>query len=119
MDKEIPKCPECGWHFKNVFEAVDHLLEDDDDPFDPALILPSGFSLMIGSLLRCLYGHALNGETDTIKEIVQSTYMTLYTAETHPELIGEMVQDIVINTEMADFDQGLQELLKAEDENRG
>jgi hypothetical protein len=33
MDKEIPKCPECGWHFKNVFEAVDHLLEDDDDPF--------------------------------------------------------------------------------------
>lgn len=119
MDKDIPKCPECGWQFKNVFEAVDHLIEDDDDLFDPALILPNGFSLMIGSLLRCLYGHAVKSEMDIIKEIVQSTYMTLYTAETNPELIGEMVQDIVINNEMADFDQGLQELLKADDESKG
>ena len=41
MNKEIPSCPECGERFENVFEATDHLLEDDEE-FDPALILQIG-----------------------------------------------------------------------------
>ena len=36
---ELPSCPECGYEFNNAFEAVDHMLEDDEQ-FDPALILP-------------------------------------------------------------------------------
>ena len=55
--KPIKPCPECGEQFDNVFEATDHLLEEDED-FDPALILPNGYRLMIGSLLRCIYRYA-------------------------------------------------------------
>ena len=55
--KKIPPCPECGEHFENAFDATDHLLEDDEE-FDPALVLPNGYRLMIGSLLRCIYRYA-------------------------------------------------------------
>ncbi len=66
MDRSIPPCPECGEHFENVFQATDHLLEDDDE-FDPALVLPNGARLMIGSLLRCLYKYA--DKPDQIKKL--------------------------------------------------
>ena len=37
MTQYDSKCPECGEEFDNVFEATDHLLEEDEE-FDPALI---------------------------------------------------------------------------------
>jgi hypothetical protein len=82
MSNKPEPCPECGQQFENVFEAVDHLLEDDEE-FDPALILPNGYRLMIGSLLKCMYRYA--DEPKQIKKITQDTFMTLYASETRPE----------------------------------
>ena len=109
MDRSIPPCPECGEHFNNVFEATDHLLEDDDE-FDPALVLPNGAKLMIGSLLRCLYKYA--DKPDQIKTITQSTYMTLFTAETQPEAIKDIVEEMIIESQMMEIDNELKQLLE-------
>ena len=107
---KIPPCPECGQKFENVFEATEHILEDDES-FDPALILPGGFKLLIGSLLRYMYEHADNPKA--IQEITQSTYMTLFAAEADSEMLGEMVEDMVVSTQMMDLDDELRKLLKS------
>ncbi len=111
MNREIPPCPECGERFENVFQATDHLLEDDDE-FDPALVLPNGARLMIGSLLRCLYKYA--DKPDQIKSITQSTYMTLFTAETQPEAIKDIVEEMIIESQMMEIDDEIKELLERE-----
>ena len=109
MDRSIPPCPECGEHFENVFQATDHLLEDDEE-FDPALVLPNGARLMIGSLLRCLYKYA--NKPDQIKTITQSTYMTLFTSETQPEEIKDIVEEMIIESQMMEIDNELKQLLE-------
>ena len=109
MDRSIPPCPECGEHFENVFQATDHLLEDDEE-FDPALVLPNGARLMIGSLLRCLYKYA--NKPDQIKTITQSTYMTLFTAETQPNVVRGLIEDMIVDTQMTDLDEELKNLLE-------
>lgn len=111
---EIPPCKICGTYFDNIFEATDHLLEDEgEEPFDPKLILPNGYSLMVGSLLRCLYRYAY--EPEQIESITQSTYATLYAAESNVGDMREMVEDLIIQEYMNDFDRELNELLKGED----
>jgi len=109
MDRSIPPCPECGEHFENVFQATDHLLEDNEE-FDPALVLPNGARLMIGSLLRCLYKYA--DKPDQIKTITQSTYMTLFTAETQPEAIKDIVEEMIIESQMMEIDNEIKQLLE-------
>ena len=109
MNRKIPPCPECGERFENVFEATDHLLEDGED-FDPALILSSGAKLMIGSLLRCLYKYA--DKPDQIKVITQSTYMTLFTAEIQPETIRDIVEEMIIESQMMEIDEEIKQLLE-------
>jgi hypothetical protein len=109
MSKEIPPCPECGERFENVFEATDHLLEDDEE-FDPALVLPNGARLMIGSLLRCLFKYA--NKPDQIKSITQSTYMTLFTAETQPEAIKDIVEEMIVESQMMEIDDEIKKLLE-------
>lgn len=105
----IPKCPECGEHFENVFDATDHLLEDDEE-FDPALILPNGYRLLIGSLLRCFYRYADSPEN--IMTIAESTYMTLFAAETQPNLVSSLVEDMIVDTQMVDLEDELKKLLE-------
>ena len=105
----IPPCPECGEHFENVFDATDHLLEDDDE-FDPALILPNGYRLMIGSLLRCLYKYA--DKPEQIKDITQSTYMTLFSAEVQPSVLGSLIEDMVVASQMMELDDDIKKLLE-------
>lgn len=106
----LVKCPECGFKFDDAFEAVNHLLEDDQD-FDPALILPGGYRLMIGSLLRGLFEN--KDDPEYLSEILQSAYITLFTAETNPEIIGETVEDIIVESAMVDFDGEVNKLFKA------
>lgn len=109
----IPACKLCGQQFDNIFEATDHLLDDSgEQPFDPKLILPSGYQLMIGSLLRCLYSYA--DRPDAIKDITQSTYATLYAAETNPGKMKRFIEDMLIHDEMRDFDRELMQLLEDE-----
>jgi hypothetical protein len=109
MNKEIPPCPQCGERFENVFEATDHLLEDDEE-FDPALVLPNGARLMIGSLLRCLFKYA--DKPEQIKSITQSTYMTLFTAETQPEAIKDIVEEMIVESQMMEIDDEIKQLLE-------
>ena len=107
--KNKPKdCPECGEQFDNVFDATDHLLEDDEE-FDPALVLPNGYRLLVGSLLRCMYRYA--EEPEQIKDITQSTYMTLYTAETSPSTVVEVIEDMIVDSSMVGIDEELKRLL--------
>lgn len=107
--EEIPPCPECGEKFKDAFEAIDHML-DDDEQFDPALILPGGYRLMIGSLLRKLYNNS--EDSSFVKEVTESTYATLFMAEFEPESIGEVVEDFIVESEMEKFDAQLKNLFK-------
>jgi len=106
---ELPKCPECGQKFTDAFDAVHHMLEDDQE-FDPALILPGGYRLMIGSLLRALFENM--DDKEYMSEVLQSAYITLFTAETNPEIIGETVEDIIVESVMEDFDGQLNKLFK-------
>jgi len=108
--KNKPKdCPQCGEKFENVFQAVDHLLEDDEE-FDPALILPNGYRLMVGSLLKCMYKHA--NEPEVIEKITQDTFMTLFMAETEPDVIVDVIEDMIVGTSMAGIDDELKRLLE-------
>ena len=107
--KDKPEdCPECGEQFDNVFDATDHLLEDDEE-FDPALVLPNGYRLLIGSLLRCMYRYA--EEPEQIRDITQSTYMTLFTAETSPSTVVEVIEDMIVDSNMVGIDDELKRLL--------
>lgn len=109
MKNELNPCPECGQHFENVFEATDHLLEEDEE-FDPALILPNGYRLMIGSLLRCMYRYA--EEPEQIRSITQDTYLTLFTAETDPDTVVSVVEDMIVDSSMVGIDDELKQLLE-------
>jgi hypothetical protein len=115
---KIPPCAICGTEFDNIFDATDHLLEDDgEDVFDPKLILPNGYSLLIGSLLRCLYKYADN--PTQIESITQSTYATLFAAESNPSEMRLIVEDMIINEHMTDIDKELRELLAEEETDDG
>ena len=80
--------------------------------FDPKLILPNGYTLMVGSLLRCLFNYA--NDPRQIKQITQSTYATLYAAETDPGMMKEIIEDMVVEDQMSGFDSALNELLDSE-----
>jgi hypothetical protein len=108
MKSNPDDCPECGEQFDNVFDATDHLLEDDEE-FDPALVLPNGYRLLVGSLLRCMYRYA--NEPEQIKTITQSTYMTLFSAETDPSTVVEVIEDMIVDSSMVGIDDELKRLL--------
>ena len=108
---DIPPCDVCGTEFDNIFELTDHLVEDGGkyDVFDPKLILPNGYSLMVGSLLRCLYSYA--DDPEQISQITQHTYATLYAAETDPGEMKTIIEDMVVSEHMFDIDEEIRELL--------
>ena len=109
MMNEIPDCPECGQPFDNIFEATDHLLEEDEEEFNPELLLPNGYSLMIGSLLRTIYKSAQT--PDKVEDIVQDTYATLYAAQHDPTHMKGFIEDLIRREQMYDIDEELVELL--------
>jgi predicted nucleic acid-binding Zn ribbon protein len=45
------KCPECGEILDDAFDVVEHMVEDGEE-FNPSMIMPGGFRLLLGSLLR-------------------------------------------------------------------
>jgi hypothetical protein len=107
-------CNECGQEFDSSFELVDHLLEDDEE-FNPYLVLPSGFRLMLGSMLKFIYDNAHNPEQ--IELITQSTFITLFASENGYEPIEELVEDMVVKSALKDFDDSLKTLLEEEKPN--
>ena len=103
-------CDGCGESFDNAFEYVDHFIEDEDEEFDPYIALPNGVKLMIGSLLRFMYERA--DKPEEIRQISQSTYVTLFAAETEFPGLEEMIEDVVVENEMLRFDDSLRYLLE-------
>ena len=116
MDK-IPCCELCGEHFDNIFEATDHLVEDGgEQPFDPRMRLPNGYSLMIGSLLRQIF-HCADEATE-VKRIVEMTYATLFAAEHDTHEMKRLVEEAIVHEHMSAFDSQLEHLLDG-DKNDG
>ena len=114
--KDIPPCNVCGQQFDNIFDATDHLIDDEDGvQFDPKLILPGGYQLLIGSLLRCIYESA--GSPKSVRDITQSVYATLYAAESTPRKMKEYIEDVVVSQEMRNIDKELVHFL-TETENK-
>ena len=109
-------CNECGIQFEDSFKLIDHMLEDDED-FDPYYILPNGYKLLLGSLLRFMYNNA--EKPDQIRLITQSTYVTLFASEMGYELVDELVEDMIVKSALQNFDRDLQELLAEEPNDEG
>jgi hypothetical protein len=108
---DIPPCGICGEQFDNIFDAVDHMLDDnEEDDFNPILSLPSGYQLMFGSLLRQLYEKADN--PDEVRTIVELTYGTLYAAESNLPMMKKLVEDAIIHENMFEIDDELEKLLE-------
>jgi hypothetical protein len=109
---EIPKCNVCGEEFDNIFDAVHHLTEDDEEVFEPIFHLPSGYALMLGSLLEEMYDNA--DIPDIIRDIAEITYATLYAAQSDVIKMKDLVQEAIINQHMSTIDRELKELLEEE-----
>jgi hypothetical protein len=109
-------CNDCDTEFDDSFELIDHVL-DEDEEFDPYFVLPNGFKLQLGSLLRFFFAHADNA--DQIRLITQSTYVTLFAAENGYDLIDELVEDMVVQSAMQNLDEGLEELLSKDEDEEG
>jgi len=110
-------CHDCNITFPDSFALIDHYLEE-DETFDPYYLLPSGFKLMLGSMLRFLFDNA--DDPDQVKLITQSTYVTLFASENGYDLVDELVEDMIVKSALQDFDRDLQNLLAEEpDDNEG
>jgi hypothetical protein len=109
---EIPQCKVCGTEFDNIFDAVHHLTEDDEEVFEPIFALPSGYALMLGSLLEEFFDNA--DRPDVIRDIAEVTYATLYAAQSDVVKMKDLVQEAIINQHMSTIDMELKELLEEE-----
>jgi hypothetical protein len=108
---EIPPCGICGQQFDNIFEATDHLIEDNgEEEFNPEIILPNGYRLLVGSMLRQLFESA--DDPEEVRTITQLTYGTLYAAETNISMMKKLVEDAIIHEHMSEIDYELKELLE-------
>jgi hypothetical protein len=110
---DIPPCGICGQQFDNIFEAVDHMIDDnEEEEFNPILSLPGGYQLMFGSLLRQIFDKA--DDPDEIRSIAELTFGTLYAAESNIPLMKKLVEDAIIHEHMFEIDNELKGLLEGE-----
>lgn len=115
IDPEYRKCHDCGEEFDNSFDLIDHTTENEE--FDPYLILPNGYRLMLGSLLKFIYDNS--DDTEQIRHITESTYVTLFAAENGYDLIDVLIQDMIVKSSLQNFDKSLQQLLSESDKENG
>jgi len=111
---KIKPCDICGQRFDNVFEMIDHLYEEGDKDFDPTLLLPNGYKLLVGTLLRLIYDRS--NKPSQVREVVSSAYLNLYLAETDEQAMRESVEDIIVERFVLDLDKELQKLLEDNDD---
>lgn len=110
---DIPPCGICGQYFDNIFEAVDHMIDDsDEEEFNPIISLPGGYQLMFGSLLRQIFDKA--DDPAEIRTIAELTFGTLYAAESNIPLMKKLVEDAIIHEHMFEIDDELKGLLEGE-----
>jgi hypothetical protein len=110
---DIPPCGICGQQFDNIFEAVDHMIDDsEEEEFNPILSLPGGYQLMFGSLLRQIFDKA--DDPEEVRSIVELTYGTLYAAESNIPMMKKLVEDAIIHEHMFEIDNELKGLLEGD-----
>lgn len=110
---DIPPCSICGQYFDNIFEAVDHMIDDnEEEEFNPVLSLPGGYQLLFGSLLRQIFEKA--DDPEEVRSIVELTYGTLYAAESNIPMMKKLVEDAIIHEHMFEIDNELKELLEGD-----
>jgi len=117
MRDDFTRCGWCGDTFDNVFEYVEHFTEGED--FDPSLILPDGYSLKIGSLLRDIYFATVKKDYKHVKELVQATYHILFVAEMGEPELEDFLQDKEVRLAMLNFDREIRKMLDEAQEDRG
>jgi hypothetical protein len=90
---------------------------EDDEEFDPYYLLPNGFKLHLGSILRFFFAHAEDAQQ--IKMMTQSTYVTLFAAENGYDLMDDLVENMVVKSAMQDLDKNIEKLLSKETDEEG
>lgn len=110
MTMKIKPCEICGQRFDNIFEMVEHQIDSGEPEFDPALLLPNGYKLLVGTLLRLIYDRS--NKPSQVREVVSSAYMNLYLAETDQQAMRENVENIIVQRFVSDLDRELRELLE-------
>lgn len=115
--KKINRCDYCGENFENAFEMVDHFVEEDDAAFDPYLLMPNGYKLMVGSLLRSLFHQAENPKA--IRRVTEDVYTLLYSIECDPLSAKDAIHEAIVNEKMEDIDIKYKELCEDEGGNSG
>lgn len=83
---------------------------EEGEEFDPYYLLPNGFKLLLGSLLRFMYANS--DQPNQIKLITQSTYVTLFASEMGYDLVDELIEEMVVKSALVDFDKDLAKLLE-------
>lgn len=116
MNEEYRVCKECNIEFEDSFQLIDHLYEDDYE-FNPYYIFPDGSKLMLGSLLRFIYHHRDNPEQ--IELITQQSYITMFAFEHGYDDTMNLVEDMIVQSNMVDFEAGLKTLLGDTDNDEG
>ena len=114
---KIKPCDVCGTHFNNVFEMVDHLQEEGEPSFDPSLLLPNGYKLLVGTLLRLI--HDQSNKPSQVRRITESAYMNLYLAETDQVAMRKNIENILVDKFVLDLDEELKKLLEGDDNGNG
>lgn len=115
--KDYTYCNDCEVDFGDSFSLVEHVLEEDEE-FNPYLVLPNGIKLLLGSLLRHIYDNA--DKPERVSHIAQSVYVTLFAAENGFQYLDGLVEDMVVDLELQDFDDALKEFLEGEaNDNKG
>lgn len=109
------RCDECGEEFDSSFDLIDHLLPEDEE-FNPYYILPNGFKLLLGSLLRFMYNNSHNPEQ--IELISQTTYTTLFAAEMGYDLVEDIIEEMVVASATQDLDEEFRKLLEKEEDGK-
>jgi hypothetical protein len=54
----------------------------------------------------------MQDKPEQIKSMTQSTYMTLFTAETQPEAIKDIVEEMIVESQMMEIDDEIKQLLE-------
>jgi hypothetical protein len=88
--------------------------DNEEEEFNPEIVLPNGYRLLLGNLLRQLFEKA--DDPEEIRAITQLTYGTLYAAESNIGLMKKLVEDAIIHEHMSDIDEELEELLNKGEE---
>ncbi len=107
---KIKPCEVCGTHFDTIFDMVDHLQEEGEPPFDPSLLLPNGYKLLVGTLLRLV--HEQSNKPSQVRKITEQAFTNLYLAETDQKQMRENIEDVIVNQFVSNLDKELAALLE-------